>query len=88
MYFNIPNWPAIDLTASIDYLLDLLRDLWSWSEYNGFYIHSQFFSYRNIIIAGLVFGLFVSRIVGNFTREQDEAIQWAGERYNGRGSND
>lgn len=88
MYFNIPDWPDIDLTDSIDFLLDLLGDLWSWSEYNGFYIHGNFFSYQNIIIAGLVFGLFVSRIVGNFTHEYNEAIDVASNKYNGRDYND
>lgn len=82
--FILPNWSDIDITDSIDLLMDLLSDLWDWSGSCGIYCFGAYFPWRNILIAGLVFGKFVSVIVGKFNSEADAAINYADDYYNGR----
>ena len=84
MLFSIPVWENIDISAAISQLMALLGDLWVWSGRCGIIWNGELYPWRNILIAGLVFGKFVSVFANQFVQDRQESIAYADDYFNGR----
>lgn len=83
-FFSIPVWENIDISPAMGQLMALLGNLWVWSGRCGIVWQGELYCWRDILIAGLVFGKFVSVFSRQFIHDRDESIAYADDYFNGR----
>lgn len=68
---NIPVWDTIEIDTIFWYLWQLFVKLWVWSGQSGIRFNGTFYSYRNIIVAGMVVALVIRGFAPLLGYEQD-----------------
>lgn len=83
-----PYWGWFDLSEVFDYLFDFLKAIWAWSDVNGIILYGTYISFREMIVAGLLVSVLISRLLGSYDAEVDAGINDTYEKLHGRYSDD
>lgn len=77
----IPSWPWLDVTATFDYLWELLKSIWIWSDTCGIVLYGTYVAWRDVAIAMMVMAIMLRNLLRDWENDSAEAYSYSESEF-------